>query len=221
MSVNGAELLFAAIKPAIHAGAPRRTIHAVACGVAGVILRPEAKRTVPPVRRAETTEHDAVGVSGDPAVLLESLRNVRRMQRLRKKERRRAAKLAARGVPSNDNDVSSNIPDGAAGGHTDDRGSSVVELARAPVAPADDVPLNINAGAPISQPIGGAADHDNDAAGSMDSYPPTLSIVTGTDRGQETASAGSLRQSPYADAPRNRTDSMGAGKSSRRGGGKR
>ena len=126
-------MLAAAVKAAIQAKAPRRTVQAVAAAVASVVIRPDAAvpRSDPKARAG--TQSEAQHDDGDPAGLLASLRAARAAQRKRKKERRRAAKqAAAQTVPS-----ASETKDGAAGQHCDIGESAIAEPALAPVPGPD------------------------------------------------------------------------------------
>lgn len=94
MAVDSAALLAAAVKAACLAGAPRRTVQAVASAVTGVLVRPAGAVLHTDLRMPAGTQCRAEG-DDDPAQLLSALRSVRKAQRQRKKERRRAAKQAA------------------------------------------------------------------------------------------------------------------------------
>jgi hypothetical protein len=83
MVVEGAALLAAAIRAAIHAKAPRRTVQAVAAAVTGVLVRPTA---------AAARDIDASGPAG---TTVEEIRAKRSAQRQRKKLRRRSAAATA------------------------------------------------------------------------------------------------------------------------------
>jgi hypothetical protein len=83
MVVEGAALLAAAIRAAIHAKAPRRTVQAVAAAVTGVLWRPTAA-AVP-----------HVDASGPDGTTVEDIRAKRIAQRQRKKLRRRSAAAQA------------------------------------------------------------------------------------------------------------------------------
>jgi hypothetical protein len=83
MVVEGAALLAAAIRAAIHAKAPRRTVQAVAAAVTGVLVRPTA---------AAARDVDATGPAG---TTVEEIRAQRGAQRQRKKLRRRLATAKA------------------------------------------------------------------------------------------------------------------------------
>jgi hypothetical protein len=83
MVVEGAALLSAAIRAAIHAKAPRRTVQAIAAAVTGVLVRPSA---------AASRDVDASGPAGTS---VEETRAKRCAQRQRKKLRRRAASAKA------------------------------------------------------------------------------------------------------------------------------
>ena len=80
---DGAALLAAAIRAAVHAKAPRRTVQAVAAAVTGVLWRPTA---------AAEPHIDARVQAGTP---VEELRANRNAQRQRKKDRRRSAAAKA------------------------------------------------------------------------------------------------------------------------------
>jgi len=92
--VDGVALVAAAVQAAIQAGAPRRTVVVVAAAVAGTSLSAAARPTLSATRAREPPldPQSAAEDTGDPAQLLASLRASRRMQRLRKKQRRREAK---------------------------------------------------------------------------------------------------------------------------------
>lgn len=109
MSADGAALLAAAVRAAVLAKAPRRTVQAVAAAVAGVLVRPAAanaaKGTGPSVPAG--SQCAAAEGAGDPSpeFLLDSLRAVRSAQRRRKKERRQARKEATRKATPQEEDV--------------------------------------------------------------------------------------------------------------------
>ena len=94
MAADGGALLAAAVRAAILAKAPRRTVQAVAVAVAGVILRPPATAAPEPVVSERAgNQRAASAFASDCAsaeVRLEQLREARRARRKRKKERRRA-----------------------------------------------------------------------------------------------------------------------------------
>eukprot|EP00746_Dinoflagellata_sp_MGD_P160657 gnl/MRDRNA2_/MRDRNA2_87511_c0_seq1.p1 gnl/MRDRNA2_/MRDRNA2_87511_c0~~gnl/MRDRNA2_/MRDRNA2_87511_c0_seq1.p1 ORF type:complete len:280 (-),score=73.30 gnl/MRDRNA2_/MRDRNA2_87511_c0_seq1:381-1220(-) len=99
-SCDSAALLAAAVRAAVLAKAPRRTVQAVAAAVTGVLVH-SSTESAAPVRkigekRSGQKHSTATGEAGDlqasPEVLLEALRTARREQRRRKKERRRAAR---------------------------------------------------------------------------------------------------------------------------------
>ena len=100
MAVDGASLLAAAIRAACQAGAPRRTVQAVASAVTAILVRPAAAVPRRESRTPAGAPGDAAGEADDAPALLASLRAVRQAQRARKKERRRAAKVAAATAPS-------------------------------------------------------------------------------------------------------------------------
>ena len=98
MSVDGPALVAAAVRAAVLAKAPRRTVQAVAAAVVGVLVNPTNARAtpntgckVPP--GTQRAEDDDSGL--DAETLLANLKSSRRAQRQRKKERRRAAKEEA------------------------------------------------------------------------------------------------------------------------------
>jgi len=91
-------LVSAAVRAAILAKAPRRTVSAVAAAVVSAFVGATAKAaTQPQVARqpAGTQKAAESGDAGDAATLLAALRSARASQRRRKKERRRAAKEVA------------------------------------------------------------------------------------------------------------------------------
>jgi hypothetical protein len=85
---TGAALLAAAVKAAILAGAPRRTVQAVAAAVTGVLVRPVMAAAEPGMRSAAVRQ-ETTSVDAD---LVETLRLRRRARRHRKKAERRDAK---------------------------------------------------------------------------------------------------------------------------------
>jgi hypothetical protein len=96
MVVDGAAMLAAAVRAAVLAKAPRRTVQAVAAAVAGVFARPDA--TQRPAASVPAGSHCAAKETGHDASaeeLLAALRSARNAQRRKKKERRREAKMAA------------------------------------------------------------------------------------------------------------------------------
>jgi len=101
-NADGAGLVSAAVRAAILAKAPRRTVSAVAAAVVSAVVGAHAKaacQTPMSSERAGTQRGTARSndddAAGCPAALLEALRAARASQRKRKKERRRAAKTAA------------------------------------------------------------------------------------------------------------------------------
>ena len=96
---SAAALLAAAVRAAILAKAPRRTVQAVASAVTGVLARPMAATAMKGTDAREsagstcTAKDDS---NASPEQLLQSLREARSAQRRRKKERRRARKTATR-----------------------------------------------------------------------------------------------------------------------------
>ena len=97
-AADATALLAAAVRAAILAKAPRRTVAAVAVAVAGVLVRPTACAAPTPgaTRPASTqgaTEHPLAGTS--PEELVNAIRLARRAQRRRKTERRQATKATA------------------------------------------------------------------------------------------------------------------------------
>ena len=93
MAADGAALLAAAVRAAVLAKAPRRTVQAVAAAVTGVLAAPARSSGAGQVsqRTAELSDAGA----GSPESLLAALREARTARRNRKKERKRAAKVAA------------------------------------------------------------------------------------------------------------------------------
>jgi hypothetical protein len=98
--MDGAALLAAAVRAAVQAKAPRRTVQAVAAAVTGVLLRLPADAVPHPDSRRQPDAPVQTADAGDPVQLLASLRAARRSQRQRKKERRRLAKQATSALPS-------------------------------------------------------------------------------------------------------------------------
>jgi hypothetical protein len=96
--VDGAAMLAAAVRAAVLAKAPRRTVQAVAAAVAGVFARPAAVAARGPAAPVPAGSQCAAKETGNDASaeeLLAALRSARSAQRKKKKERRCAAKLAA------------------------------------------------------------------------------------------------------------------------------
>ena len=89
-AVDGAALLAVAIKTAISAKAPRRTIQAIAAAVTAVILRPETAAS-PGLDPGVPTE--IPGTSEE--VLMQRLRQARAARRKAKRQQRRANKATA------------------------------------------------------------------------------------------------------------------------------
>jgi hypothetical protein len=100
MKADGAALLAAAVRAAVLAKAPRRTVQAVASAVTGVLVRPEtANAAKGPGHSVPAGSQSAAAESAgepSPEVLLESLKAARSAQRRRKKERRKARKETTR-----------------------------------------------------------------------------------------------------------------------------
>ena len=89
----------AAVRAAILAKAPRRTVAAVAGAIACVFGRPATAPAQQPVQRspAETSAHADAGPAGSsPEELLAALRSARTAQRRRKKTRQAARKAGGR-----------------------------------------------------------------------------------------------------------------------------
>lgn len=95
MADDGACLLAAAIRAAILAKAPRRTVQAVAAAVTGVLRSATAEATPAQTSRvpagAKRTAAAETSSSKSADELLQALRAARAAQRRRKKERRKAA----------------------------------------------------------------------------------------------------------------------------------
>jgi len=96
---DGAALVAAAVRSAILAKAPRRTVAAVAAAVACALVRGPTKAATPRPdagARARAPQDAGPEVAADDApALLAALRSARCSQRRRKRERRRAGKEAA------------------------------------------------------------------------------------------------------------------------------
>lgn len=108
MSADGACLMAAAVRAAVLANAPRRTVQAVASAVAGVLMRYATAATPEqaPAARAGSQRTAAAAESGDKSAdeLLHALRAARSAQRRRKKERRHAGKVTARAAAAETDD---------------------------------------------------------------------------------------------------------------------
>jgi hypothetical protein len=102
MSADGCALLGAAVRAAILAGAPRRTVQAVAVGVTGALLgTPAAAPALASDGRAGMLRAAAAGPTDASAeTLLEALRASRSEGRKKKRQRRKAREVARRGVAS-------------------------------------------------------------------------------------------------------------------------
>lgn len=100
MAADGPAFVAAAVGAAVQHKAPRRTVEAIAAAVARVFAHPPtaraAPRKEPSVPTGTLRAAGAAGEADDPAQLLASIHAHRRAQRIRKKERRRAAKQADR-----------------------------------------------------------------------------------------------------------------------------
>lgn len=98
-AADGAALVAAAVRAAVLANAPRRTVAAVAAAVACALVRGPSKAVITqPDAGARARAPQAAGpeVGADSAAaLLAALRGARAAQRRRKKERRKAGKAAA------------------------------------------------------------------------------------------------------------------------------
>lgn len=95
MAADGPAMLAAAVRAACLANAPRRTIQAVAVGVARVYAHEPSRATQKVTGKAQPATQSAT-VPGEYVVenmpaLVEALRTARSAQRKRKKERRKAA----------------------------------------------------------------------------------------------------------------------------------
>jgi len=99
-SADGASLVAAAVRAAILAKAPRRTVAAVAAAVAGAFVHRSPAQRPAPTPRAPTGRQAATPPApGDsPEELLQALRAERQAQRRRKKERRRANRVLRAGT---------------------------------------------------------------------------------------------------------------------------
>ena len=96
-AADGAALLAAAIKAAVSARAPRRTVQAIAAAVTAVVLRPDAPASTVTDTRVSAEVPDAPSVSEEDLAL--RLRQARAARRRAKRQRRQAAKAAAAMVP--------------------------------------------------------------------------------------------------------------------------
>lgn len=118
-SACGADsLVAAAVRAAILAKAPRRTVSAVAAAVVSAFVGATAHaatKTRDARQQAGTQRATECGADDDPAALLEALREARSSQRRRKKARRKAAKVVAADFV---NEVDSPQPVGGALGET-------------------------------------------------------------------------------------------------------
>lgn len=118
-SACGADsLVAAAVRAAILAKAPRRTVSAVAAAVVSAFVGATAHaatKTRDARQQAGTQRATECGADDDPAALLEALREARSSQRRRKKARRKAAKVVAADLV---NEVDSPQPVGGALGET-------------------------------------------------------------------------------------------------------
>jgi len=142
MPADGASLLEAAIRGAVLAHAPRRTVQAVAAAVTGVLLRQTTAAALNSDSRRQPDAPMETDEVGDPAQLLASLRASRRSQRQKKKERRRLAKQAAElqsssPLPHSDQHTAdAKNDDGAAGQRAEVEGLTAAAPALAPAGPA-------------------------------------------------------------------------------------
>ena len=107
MAADGPAFVAAAVKAAIAAKAPQRTVQGVAAAVAGVFAHAALAHATPkPAAQArEAAQHvpqvDPTGVP-EPATLVEALRHARRAQKALKRKKGRAAKQVdhARATPT-------------------------------------------------------------------------------------------------------------------------
>ena len=108
MTANAAALLSAAIRAAVLAKAPRRTVKAFAAAVTSVLTRPlVASAASPPETGTGKPGKVAPGAPGDACdELVQRLREVRAAKRRAKRQRRKAAKAAA---PTPDEKVAGNL----------------------------------------------------------------------------------------------------------------
>lgn len=97
---EGPALVAAAIRAAILARAPRRTVAAVAAAMVGALHRPAAQPPPPSAREPAETQFDTTaGLAGaSPEVLVDALREARAAKRRKKKERRRANRSSREGT---------------------------------------------------------------------------------------------------------------------------
>ena len=143
-AADGPALLAAAVKAAISAKAPRRTVQAVAAAVAGVFARPAPACVTPSVAtkvRAETgsAANQSPGTSAEE--LVDALRLARRNQRRLKKQRRREQKQAQSSAAAQapeasmqlQDDASMMVPQSPTVGETLDDVPGAVVLKRGPV----------------------------------------------------------------------------------------
>ncbi len=103
-SADGPAFVAAAVRAAILAKAPRRTVQAVAAAVTGVFVRPTAAAAPVPAAMAQAMPESAdAAVEATGASLEEmvaKLQAVRRAQRKKKKENRKARKRAGQMSPA-------------------------------------------------------------------------------------------------------------------------
>ena len=202
--MDGAALLAAAVRAAVQAKAPRRTVQAVAAAVTGVLLRqPSAAVPHTDSRRRPDAPMETED-TGDPAQLLATLRASRRSQRQRKKERRRAAKQAAQVEPASLTHRhqldGATATEGAAGPRAEPEGAPAAVPALAPASPDRSTPPGLTGLA--LQTLFAAPAAFSPAGGSRSSVPDSSvpSTLRPSPPASETASAGMsrLRSAPYS-----------------------
>lgn len=218
MAVDSAALLAAAIRAACQAGAPRRTVQAVASAVTGVLIRPAG--AVPRSASgmpAGTQCNDGVG-DDDAAQLLSSLRLARSAQRKRKKERRKAAKLAATGIlPAAPVADDEKMDDANTKNDAADQHRGIGEPAAAVSAPASTAPAAVTPPQLVPQVAHSLASNDGIENSRSNSRTPrgTLShrsfSLASSGAGARRAcsrAASSLAEDDYHDRPSSFTDAM-------------
>ena len=205
MSADGAALLAAAITAAILANAPRRTVQAVAAAVTSVLVRQTAAaepRTNTGLRVSVQSDHS--GEDGDPALLQSSLRASRKAQRLRKKERRRAAKAEALRGSSAPNVVAIATTDGERAGLADlsaQPEGADADVSALPASPALPPLTSPRRSGPERPDPGVDSSGVNDDGAASAPYHSEPSMASGTLR---TVASGSLRAEPAVSAGRHR-----------------
>ena len=145
---DGAALMAAAVRAAVLAKAPRRTIQAIAAAVASALVHPHKApppRTAPREPAGTPDMSQAVPKETSPEALLAALQAARKEQRRRKKERRRTNRLQKTGGTDTSDDRVVAMVEGSAGKRRKESENS----AASPRAGVSGTQLALQSGSPI------------------------------------------------------------------------